>query len=153
VGNEVFDVAKGTGAYWATLPAGGTSSVIYVLTQTGGSPPIDTTLEGCATLAAVFAAGAIEANFTNYARLSHTAGLQVSIASHVVTFDDTVDPVWPTAGGAVNNNLLRLLACYRPATASADSAILPLGFYDFVGTTDASNLTGQINASGLMSWA
>jgi len=148
MGNGVFDVGKSTAGFYGAKTLGSTDSLsIMLLTST----VTDTILGAYTTFAAILAAQT-EATFTNYVRIQVTANNVVSIAAHVVTFDITVDPTWTTAGGATNNNLTRFIIGYKPTSGSADSAIIPLGYYDFVGTTDGSNLTAQINALGLMSW-
>ena len=149
MGNGVFDVGKSTAGFYGAKTLGSTDSLcIMLLTNT----VTDTILGAFTTFQAIFTAGGVEASFTNYARIQVVANNVVSIASHVVTFDITVDPSWASAGGAVNQTLTRLIIGYKPTSGSADTAIIPLGYYDFAGVTDGSNLTAQINALGLMSW-
>lgn len=145
--NTVCDGGKATFGWYAANVPTGTSSIITVLLTT--CTETDSALAAHLTLATVLSAsGTAEASFGGYSRFVTSSGVTVSIASHVVTFTIATNPNWPSAAGT--QNLIKLLVCYRPATASADTAIIPLGQYDFVGVTDGSNLTAQVNASGLM---
>ncbi|MBX6382014.1 MAG: hypothetical protein IRZ07_03420 [Microbispora sp.] len=141
--NGVFNIALGKVAYYATLPAAD-DSLIVVLLQTAQA---DDTLRDHDTLAQVLAANT-EANFTNYARAT-AAGVAVTVndTSNLVDVDIN-DITWTNAGGTTNNTLVKLLVCYKPDTASADSAIIPLTFHDFAVTTDGSSITAQVAANG-----
>lgn len=151
MGNLVFNSGKATFGYYGTLPAS-TDSLVIVLLKVVES---DATLQARLTLSAVLTTGGgtvnVECNATNYARISDSAGdVTVTITSGVVTLT-MANQTWALLGGATNNSIVKLLVCYSPASGSADTAIIPLGLYDFVGTTDGSNVTAQVNASGLMS--
>lgn len=141
--NGVFNIALGRAAYYATLPAAN-DSLIVVLLQTAQA---DDTLRDHDTLAQVLAANT-EANFTNYARAT-AAGVAVNVndTSNLVDVDIN-DITWTNAGGTTNNTLVKLLVCYKPDTASADSAIIPLTFHDFAVTTDGSSITAQVATNG-----
>lgn len=152
-GNQVFDVAKATFGYYGTLPTAqfATCQLQIMLLKFNASFPADGTLQAATTFAAILALSNVaEATFTNYARISGALGNSVSIASHVVTFTGS-NQTWSLAGGASNDVLQALILGFKPASGSADSAIIPLGFYGFAATTDGSNLTAQVNASGYMS--
>lgn len=98
------------------------------------------------TVAAMLAGSNTEANFTNYARKTGITG--------TITVDDTNDRVdvdipdqtWVSAGGATNNNLTKLIVAYEEA--AADATRIPLTHQDFILTTDTSDITAQVNASG-----
>jgi hypothetical protein len=70
-----------------------------------------------------------------------------------VTIDDTgedasadfADILWAAAGGASNNNLVKLLVCIDGAS---DAARLPVTAHDFVTTTDGNDLTAVVDAAG-----
>lgn len=152
-GNFVFDVGKSTAGFYGAKTLGSTDSLSIMLLKFNASFPSDSTLQAATTFQAILSlANVVEATFTNYARIQVVANNVVSIASHVVTFDITVDPSWASAGGASNDVLQALIVGYKPTSGSADTAIIPLGGYGFAGTTDGSNLTAQINVLGLMSW-
>jgi hypothetical protein len=129
------------------------SAFIVVLLKTVEA---DATLKDYDSLGAILAAGGgtanVEANFTNYARKTLTDA-DTSATTPDDTNDrmdiDVADFTWTTAGGATNNTLAKLLICYDPDTTSGtDSNIIPLTAHDFVATTDGTDLTAQIAASG-----
>jgi hypothetical protein len=146
-----MDAGLGTFAWYLNSTGGftGTASLLLVLLQTleaGG----DNSLQSRLTLQAVLtASGTTESAFTNYARISVTTGVAVSTASHVTTLT-MPNQTWANAGGATNQAILKLLACYKPSSGATDSQIIPMAEYDFVITTDGSNLTATVNASGLI---
>ena len=113
----------------------------------------DATIRDYDTLSALLAdADVTEATFTNYARKTLTDSDLGALPSP----DDANDRytvsltavAWAMAGGSVNNDVKRLFVCYSPASGSADSAIVPCLFYDFVITTDGRNIQTKISADG-----
>lgn len=92
------------------------------------------------------AAGNTEANFTNYGRKTGLTG--------TITVDDTnnrvdidvPDQTWSSAGGAANNTLTKLIVYYE--NSASDAGRVPLTHHDFAITTDGSDVTAVINASG-----
>lgn len=107
----------------------------------------DNTLRDHNTLADVLGAANTEADFTNYVRKT------ILNANWTVTIDDTAntaaadfaDQTWTAAGGASNNNLVKLLVCIDGAN---DAARRPVTLHDFVATTDGNDLTAQVAAAG-----
>jgi hypothetical protein len=148
VASTVCDGGKGTFAYYAANVPTGTSSISVALLLTTGLES-DTLLAAHLTFAAVFSAGNTECSAGAYARIQVTSGLSIAYAAHVVTLNLSSNPSWTALAGT--QNLAKLLLGYKPTSGSADSAIVLLGQYDFVGTTDGSNVTAQVNGSGLMS--
>lgn len=145
--NGVFNIAKGKAGYYATLPAAGGALIVVLLKATGLEA--DDVLNNYDDLAALLAGTNDDADFTNYGRKTITAV--------TLTVDDTnnwldvdiADQTWTAAGGAVNNNLGKLLVCYDDnTTLGTDSNIIPLTYHDFVVTTDGSDLTAQIATAG-----
>lgn len=59
---------------------------------------------------------------------------------------DIPDQTW--TGVAAGDPWTDLVACYRPATASADTDIIPLTNHTFAITPDGSDITAVINAAG-----
>ncbi|MFI6886771.1 hypothetical protein [Streptosporangium canum] len=59
---------------------------------------------------------------------------------------DIPDQTWTNV--AAGSNWAKLVICYRPATASPDSAIIPLTAHDFAITPDGSNIVAQIDPTG-----
>jgi hypothetical protein len=45
-------------------------------------------------------------------------------------------------------NWAKILVCYRPASASPDSAVIPLTSHDFPINPDGSNVVAQVDPSG-----
>jgi hypothetical protein len=146
MGDVVANISKGNLVNYANLP-GATDSLIAVLLKSSGLEA-DATLVDYDDLAALLAAANDECDFTNYARQTITA--------IVVTVDDTNNRVdidcgditFTNAGGATNNAIGKLVLCYKPASGSADSAIIPMTFHDYVETTTGSTLQLQIAAAG-----
>lgn len=92
------------------------------------------------------AAGNTEADFTNYARKTGLTGtITVDDVNNRVDVD-IPDQTWTSAGGASNNTLTDLIVYYQES--AADSGRIPLTNHDFAATTDGSDLTAQVNASG-----
>lgn len=99
----------------------------------------DATLIDQATLAAVLAGGSTEQT---------TMGRKVLVAADLAAFPapDTANDrydvslptvTWTTASGAA---IVKLLVCYRNATADADSAIVPLTCFDFAQTPSGADI-------------
>lgn len=108
-----------------------------------------------ADLASLLAAGNTEATFTNYERVGESHTYQVT--GIAVTDDNVNDKVdvdmdditWAVAGGATNNNLLKLIVLYNSGGATpADTDLIPVAHHDFTVTTDGSDITAQVSAEG-----
>jgi len=99
------------------------------------------------------AAGNTEADFTNYARKVVTDTELATLPAPDDTNNryevDMPDPTWTSAGGASDNNVVKLLICYdSDTTGGTDSNIIPLAAYDFVATTNGTDLVAQVDALG-----
>lgn len=130
-----------------------TSGIILVLLKAAEA---DTALEDYADLAALLAAaGNTEADFTNYARkvLTDTdLAATVSVDTGANTqWVDLPDVVWVSAGGATNNTLVKIIPCYAPDVAGADSTLIPMIAADFAGTTTGNDLTAVFGINGYYS--
>lgn len=145
----VFNIAKGKVKYYSELPATNDALVVVLLK----AAEADATLKDYANLGLLLAAGGgttnVEANFTNYSRKT--------ISATTITVDnvndrvdiDVADQIWTAAGGGTNNTLVKLLICYDDdTTGGTDTNLIPLTSHDFPVTTDGSDLTAQIAASG-----
>jgi hypothetical protein len=136
----VFNIAKGAVAEKIRDSAANVGVLLLKANETV-SAMIDR-----ATIAALLAASNTEADFTNYARKTGLTG--------TVTVDNTNDRVdvdiddqtWTSAGGATNNTLTKAIVYYQES--GADSGRIPLTHHDFALTTDSSDITLQVNASG-----
>ncbi len=137
----IFNIAKG--AFIEKFRDGAANGLILLLKVSEA----DDTLNNHDTISALLAGANTEANFTNYARKTGITG--------TITVDDTnnrvdldiPDQTWSSAGGGTNNTLTDLIFAYEEA--AADASRIPLSCHDFAATTDGSNLTAQINASGI----
>lgn len=128
------------------------AAFIVVLTKASEA---DAVLEDYADLSALLlAAGNTEADFTNYARKTLTDTELVAFPApdnttntYKITFPDQV---YTSAGGATNNTMTKLLLCYDDdTTGGTDANIIPIGAYDYTGTTDGSDITIQFPANAI----
>lgn len=129
----VFNVALGRLAQYGDLSAAADSLILVPFAAAG--LPSDATMRDYATLAAV-KAGATEQT---------TLGRK-TLTNVTVTVDNTNDRVaidcddvtWTaTAGSAIG----AVVICYKPDTASTDSAVIPLTKHDVSMTPDGTNFT------------
>jgi hypothetical protein len=136
----VFNIAKGAAA--EKIRDGATNCLMLLLKANEA----EATLRDRDDVAAILASGSTECDATNYARKTGLTG--------TITVDDTNDRVdvdipdqtWTALGGASNNTLTKLIIAYQEAAADANR--IPLTHHDFAVTTDGSDVTVQINASG-----
>ena len=136
----VFNIAKGAVAEMLRDDA---TKLGVLLLKTVDS---DANLRDNATVAAILAAVNVEANFTNYGRKTGITGtLNVDNTNDRVDCD-LPDQVWAAAGGASNNTLAKLIIYYE--NTASDAGRVPLCYFDFVTTTDGSDLQATINAAG-----
>ncbi len=152
--DQVFNIAKGrTVEFYNRIDSNdpANSAFILVLLKLSES---DATLIDHDDLGAVLgAAGTTEADFTNYARKVLTDAELAALPAPDDTnnrYDlDLPDQTFTSAGGATNNSLVKALICYdADTTGGTDANIIPVAHYDFVATTDGSNLVLQWNAAG-----
>lgn len=115
------------------------------------SLPADTTIQHTQFLSGLLSTGTgtgVEATFTNYTRQvmpGSSITISVNTGTDVVTLD-TANIVIGSAGGAVNNNLAKLILCYKPASSTVDTAIPVISGHDFVATVAGGTLTATIPA-------
>jgi hypothetical protein len=129
--------AKGRFVEKCMLPLG-TDSILVVLLQNTGLPA-DTTLVNAQNLQGIFTAGALEATFTNYTRMSLTSqSINISYTTNTTPTQVTVsfaEQTWNAAGGAVNNTISKVVLAYQPTPSSQDLDCLVLATLDYTGTT------------------
>jgi hypothetical protein len=132
VSDFIFDISKGA---FAEKARDGSTAFGVVLLKVVEA---DATLRTRATLAAVLAAANTEADFTNYARKTGITGtLTVDTTNHRVDLS-IPDQTWTSAGGATNNSLVKFILYYQES--ASDAGRVPIGAFDFVKTTNGSNL-------------
>lgn len=140
----VFTVAAGKLRYYSELPAAD-DSLIYVLLKSSGLEA-DTTLRDYDTLSALLAAANDEADFSGYARTTLSTPVHTEDETNNWWNLDVNDFQFATA--AVGNTCGKALVCYKPASGSADSAIIPLVAYNVTLITDGNPVNIAFNASG-----
>lgn len=138
--NGVFNISKGAAA--EMVRDSGTDLLILLLTVAQA----DATLIDHDDLGALIAAANTEAVFTNYARKTGLTGTITVDDSNERVDVDVPDQTWTSAGNGANETLVKLLVAYE--NAAADATRVPQTHHDFAVTTDGSDLTAQINASG-----
>ena len=135
----VLNIAKGGASEKVRVDP---TKVGILLLQTAES---DALLRTRATVAAILATNT-EATFTAYARKTAiTATLTVDNTNN---WEQITIPnqTWSSAGGATNNTLAKLVIFYD--AGGTDATRVPLTAQDFVVTTDGSDLTAQLAATG-----
>ncbi len=150
--SAVFNVAKGEGnAYTKRVvnndPAN--SALVVVLLKTAEADGI---LQDYNTLGDILAGANTEADFTNYSRkiLTNTElSLPTVDDSGNQQFSDAPDLTYVSAGGAVNNAIVKMLICYDSDTTSGtDANLVPLVALDWVITTDGNDLVAVFGSEG-----
>ena len=145
--NFVFNVSKGRVAeFYNRVDANDPSTARLVIV------PIETTgLETQANLEDSVGLAEVLDGTTNeqttmgrkYLTDTETAALAADMTNNRMDVD-IPDITWTAATG---NAISGLVIAYDPAT-SADSAIIPLTYHDFVVTPDGSDIVAQIAATG-----
>jgi len=148
----VFNISKGRVNEYVSRVANNdpaNSAIVLVFLKVAEA---DATLEDYATLADLLAGSNTEADFTNYARKVLTdADISEPTTDNTNNwqFSDFPDQTYSSAGGASNNNLVKLIPCYdSDTTGGTDANIIPLTFQDFVATTTGINLLAVVDSGG-----
>jgi hypothetical protein len=144
VASYVFNISRGHIAEMysrITLNDPNTSAFVVSLLQANEAVG---TLVDHDTLASLLAANTI-ATFTNYVRKSATDSNLAALPAPDDSNDKLVlqfpSQTWLNAGGATNNNLTMAIISYAPDVAGADSTIIPCVAYDYVTTTNGTDIT------------
>lgn len=133
-----FNIAKGMGAYYASLPAANDALIVIPLEATG--------IEADATLKDYDNVSALLAGTTN----EQTTAGRKTVTSVTVTVDDTndrvdidiADQVWTALTG---NAIGALLIAYDPdTTTGTDSTLVPITKHDWAITPDGSDVTATV---------
>lgn len=159
----MFNIARGAAKFYyyavenstvlatsGQFTAAADSSLLVVAINAGATT--EDTFRDYDDLAALIAdANVAEATNSGYARKVLT---DVELAAVPAPDDvnnrqdlDIPDQTW-TAVAAAGGAWTHLVICFRPAAASADSAIIPISFHGFAVTPDGSDIVAQINAAG-----
>jgi hypothetical protein len=146
VSNGTFTIAKGREAQYASLPGASDSLVVLLLRGVES----DTALAKHDTLSALLATNT-ECNFTSYSRVT-LSSVTLTVDDDAATpIADAADFDWDPAGGATNNTVLKLIIGYVPSSGAADTAIIPVWYWDsgLPITTDGQAFTVTVATSGL----
>ena len=142
-----FNIAKGKGAYYASLPAAADALIVVLLNATGIEA--DATLKDYDDLATLLAGSSDELTATNYVRKT-LAGVTVTVDDTNDWVDVTCSPFTFTAlGGASNQTVGKMLICYDNDTAAGtDANIIPLFAFAQNFTTSGVDETFTPTAPG-----
>jgi hypothetical protein len=140
--NYVFNIGKGRIAQM--IRSGLTLKALMLKTADTDANNRDLT-----TIAALLAAVNVEANFTNYARVTLTSVVQTVDNSGDAVNADWADIVFTSAGGATNNTTTDLIIYQDPGTGDANC--VPVICLDAVFTTNGQNVTLVFDPAG--SWS
>lgn len=139
----LLNIAKGKLKYYAELP-GSTDSLILVPLETAGLEA-DALLRDYDDLAAILAASTNEQTTMGRKDLTGVAIVVDDTNDRVdIDFDDVL---WAAATG---NPIAAMLLCYKPASGSADNAIVPMAKFDYSVTPNGGDITVQVPAGGAL---
>lgn len=100
------------------------------------------------TFAAILGStGNIESTATNYARKTSQSGIVTVDDTNDLTSLDMADQTWTSFGTTAQLAIVGLVTGYEDSTG--DSGIVPISFHSFAVSPDGSDVTAQINTSGL----
>lgn len=134
--------------WYVEQAADGTGDIVALLFKSGGET--DGALTDRATLSAV-KSNNTECDFTNYSaggKVCAAPARAVDATGDRVTLSVESPIVWSNAGGTSNNNVGRIIYCYRPASGSTNAQILPLMATDISATTNGNDLQVSLHADG-----
>lgn len=149
----VFNIALGRAAelYRRVIAGDPAGSALLLVALKAENLEADETLRDWDTLADIITTGSSrEATNTGYSRKVIAAGDLTpptpNDSSNYVLLDlpDTTWNAVQSDGGAWG----KILVCYRPGTAPADSAIIPLTGHDFPITPDGTAIVAQVDPNG-----
>jgi len=152
--DQVMNIAKGrTVEYYNRVKGNDPSNSAFIIILLKVAEADATLIDYDDLSALLGAAGNTEADFTNYARKTLTDAEIATLPAPDDTnnrYDlDLPDQTFTSAGGASNNNLVKALVCYdSDTTGGTDANIIPIAHYDFVATTDGTNLILQWATAG-----
>ena len=135
----VFNIAKG--AARAKVAPG--TNVTILLLKTAEA---DATLKDYDDVAALLAGSSVEADFTNYARITGLTATETPDDTNDWVDLDLADQTWTSAGGATNNTLAKAIICAEEG--AGDANLTPLVALDFIVTTDGTNLNLEFDPNG-----
>jgi hypothetical protein len=162
--NVVANIARGSFKYYyymvengLTLASAGQFTVsagaaIGVLALFSSGLEADATIVDYDDVAAMLAGASNEATNVNYARKILVAADLAAVPAPDDTnnrWEATLPVLTWTSIGAAAGAWGKLCIYFRPATASADSACIPIMYQDFAVTPDGNNIVGTPDAAGV----
>ncbi len=136
----VFNVAKGAAAQLVTDHP---DALVALLLRRQED---EDTMEDRDTVADLLSGDVREADFTNYVRKTGLSGTIDVDDDGDQVFVDLPDLTWTSAGGAVNNVLVKLVVAVQ--TGADDTTLIPLTHHRFVITTNGSAIQAEFPANG-----
>lgn len=144
----VFNVSKGMVRYYAGLPAA--SDALVAVPIEDAAIETDDILKDYVDLGSLLAGPSNEQ--VTMGRLTINTGIvgNQDNANNRWDCDITTDPVWPVADG---NPIRKVLICYKPASNSTDSVIVPMTAHDTLvagvpADPNGGSFTLQLAAAG-----
>jgi hypothetical protein len=125
------------------------TSALLVVALDAANIETDAGLKDKDTLADVLAGITNEATNVGYSRkVLGAADLSVVEPDDENDWVDLALPDQTWLNVQAGTNWAKILVCYRPASASPDSAVIPLTSHDFPINPDGSNVVAQVDPSG-----
>ncbi|MEV4749059.1 hypothetical protein AB0K21_21995 [Streptosporangium sp. NPDC049248] len=146
-----FNVSKGRAVelYNRVKTSDPVNSALILVALAAANVETDAVLKDKDTLADVLSGSTDEATNVGYSRkVLAAADLTAVVPDDVNDWVDLALPDQTWANVQAGSNWSKILVCYRPATGSADSAIVPLTSHDFPINPDGSNVVAQVDPSG-----
>jgi len=156
VSDGVFNVAKGRVVELHNSVKNNDPATAGLMVRVLQTVETDAVLEDYETFGAITdAAGNAEATFTNYGGGKTVTDADITLATldHATnTYRcDIPDQTFTTAGGTTDNTLAKIIICYAPDVAGADSTFIPLTHHDFIITTSGQDAVAAIHGDGYFS--
>ena len=154
--NGVFNVAKGRAVELHNRVKNNDPATAGLMFRILKVTEADAVLEDYETYDAILlAAGNTEADFTNYGGGKTITDADIAVATLDHATDtyrcDIDDQTFTAAGGTTDNTTAKVIICYAPDVAGANSTLIPLTHHDFVATTDGNDLVASIHVDGYFS--
>ena len=128
-----------------------TAAFLVVLLASSGLES-DATLKDKASLSALVSGTTDEATNTGYARKVLVAADIAALPSPDNTNDwwqvTIPNQTWSAVSNDGTGAIGKLVICYRPATGSADSAVIPLTAHDFSVTPNGGSIATVVDSNG-----
>lgn len=155
MGNIVCDYGKGRGIeFYNRVKSADPSTAAFVIVLLASSGlESDAALKAKTSLSNMLAGATDEATNTGYARKVLVAADLAALPAPDTTNHwwqvTLTNQTWTSVANDGTGAIGKIVLCYRPATGSADTAIVPLVAADFVVTPTGGNITTVIDSNGV----